>query len=389
MTLVSLVADEIHGRGPMSFERFMELALYDPNLGYYAAGRERVGWRGDFVTAPELDPGFGALWARAFEDVWNACGRTGEFHVVEIGPGEGAFARAVLESISPPFADAISYHMVEPNQRAVERQRSRLAGLSEVHWYASMDDVPPLNAGCVFANEVVDNLPVRLVERSGGEMRELLVDCRDDSLQFVPAVVSSAEVADFFSTMGCTLPEGHRAEIPGAAIRLVSAAVRLITTGAIAIVDYGDDAAGLLRRPRGSLLCYSSTGVDERPLENPGAKDITVHANWTALTAALAAAGLEVAGPIAQSTVLRSLGWDELAAAARAESYSATGAGVVRAVSRRAALASLVDRGGLGGFGVLVGAKSCRLPSFADPGNAKAGHGGPALYRFEDGPALS
>jgi SAM-dependent MidA family methyltransferase len=365
MKLERLIRAEIDRHGPMTFERFMELALYHPDFGYYASERVRTGWRGQFMTSPELDPIFGRLWGRAFEQIWDGCDRPGTFDVVEIGPGTGAFAAAVLSSAVGDFRAALRYRLVERSRHAAALQRRRLTDMANVVWHNSIDDVPTIEAGCWFANEVVDNVPIRLVERRNGEIRELLVGAANGQLVLDAAPTPSDELARFFTERGCRVPEGHRAEVSLAAERLVSAAASRLKRGSVVLVDYGDEASGLMLRPSGSLLCYSGAGVDDRPLENPGTKDITVHANWTALRAALASAGLHVAGPLVQSTVLRRLGLGAMAEALRRASHTATGPDVLRALSRRGALASLTDPGGLGGFGVLVGVRGCAIPEFA------------------------
>src|SRR5918999_489992 len=97
--LLEFLRERIRAHGPMPFAAYMSHVLYHPRHGYYAAGPERSGWRGHFLTSPELDPSFGALWAHAFEEIWDACGRPPEFTIVEIGPGEAGFARGVLGAV--------------------------------------------------------------------------------------------------------------------------------------------------------------------------------------------------------------------------------------------------------------------------------------------------
>jgi SAM-dependent MidA family methyltransferase len=365
VTLRRLIRDEIRTGGPMRFDRFMDIALYHPEHGYYTSGATRVGWGGDFVTAPEIDPAYGELWARAFEQMWEACGRPESFHIVEIGPGEGRFAAAVLGSMSAQQHDVFHYHAVERSGAAGDRQTARLRAFKNVHRHDSLERVPRLDNGCIFANEVVDNMPVRLVERRTRQIRELLVEAAGESFEFVLDAGASPELAGFFAALGCELPEGHRAEVPAAAIRFVKRAAARLRRGAIVIVDYGDHASNLVSRPAGTLLCYSPSGVDDRPLEDPGAKDITVHANWSALSSALEAGGLRVVGPLPQADVLRSLGIAGVAAELRERSHSGSAPEVLRALSRRGAITALVDEGGLGGLGVLLGFAGCDPPEFA------------------------
>lgn len=367
--LIDHLVRRIRERGPMPFAAYMQAALYHPQFGYYASGSKRTGWEGDFVTSPELDPAFGALWANGFEQVWRACGAPASFRVVEIGPGEGAFAEAVLEAISGEFAAALNYELVERSPEAEARQRARLQGWDRVSWSPSVTEVERHPAGCVFANEVIDNLPVHLVAMEEGRLREICVALASDDLAEVRLDPSSPELEAFLKRCEVTLDEGHVYEVQLAAESLVARAMSMQDAGATILVDYGETAEALAQRARGSLLCYSGSGVDEQPLEDPGRKDITVHANWTAIVRALESNGGAVGGPFAQREVLKALGLDrlveELRGAHGAALQDRDGAGALRALSRRQAIGALADPGGLGGFEVVIGTRGIPLPGFA------------------------
>ncbi|HEY7873723.1 MAG TPA: SAM-dependent methyltransferase [Actinomycetota bacterium] len=366
--LVSFLRERIVAQGPMPFAAYMSYALYHPRYGYYSRGPERTGWRGHFVTSAELDPAFGGLWASGFEEIWDTCGRPRGFTVVEIGPGEGGFARAVLDAVGGTFAAALTYRLVERLPALENRQRELLGDYARIEWSRSVTEVPSAPAGVVFANEVVDNLPVHLVEQRGGELREICVDSDGDRLVFVSLPPSSEEVAAFLGRVRVDLPEGHRMEVPLAAQSFAARAAGMVGRGAVVVVDYGADAPDLAARPEGSLLAYSASGVDDDVLSAPGEKDVTAHANWTALQIALSGAGLRVVGPIAQRDVLRSLGLDARHDALRADHDVALAAGrgadALRAVSRRQALGALADPGGLGGLGVMAGLAGTETPAF-------------------------
>lgn len=368
--LQELLSQRIREHGPMPFAAYMQLALYHPVHGYYASGATRTGWRGDFVTSPELDPAFGTLWTRAFEMMWRDAGEPDAFEVVELGGGEAGFAAGVLDAASGPFAEALSYRLVERTPAAEQRQRERLGDVTRVTWSASITEVPPVPAGCFFANEVLDNLPVHLVQQWDGELREVCVELGSrGELQRTLRPASSPELGRFLSRCGVDLPEGHSYEVQLAAESLATRCASLLGAGAVVFVDYGEDAGSLARRPHGSLLCYSSAGPDERPLERPGEKDITVHANWTAVADALRRAGATVALPVRQRQVLKQLGIDRLHDELRGDFARSSAAGdgpaALRALSRRQALGALSDEGGLGALQVLVAAIGAALPGFA------------------------
>jgi SAM-dependent MidA family methyltransferase len=359
------IQNEIASSGPITFARYMELALYHPSQGYYAAGAERTGWRGPFLTSPEIDPGFGTLWASGFEQVWRQCDRPRRFDVIELGPGEGSFASAILNSATGPFADALHYSLVERVPAVAQRQRAVLGGHPRAVWAAGLDDVQPVAAGCLFANEVLDNTPVRLVERRWGELFELLVGMEDGDLTLVPASSPLDEAVErFLVDCNMTLREGCRAEVGLAAMDLTRDAARIVERGAVIFIDYGHSAEALEDRRAGSLLCYSARGVDDLALAYPGEKDITSHVNWTAISHALSNAGAAVIGPVEQRRVLHRLGLRDVVDGLKAASHAGSGAGVIRALSRRGAVAALADPSGLGSLGVLVGLNGIAAPDF-------------------------
>jgi SAM-dependent MidA family methyltransferase len=368
--LESLLLERIAERGPMPFAAFMQLALYHPHFGYYSAAEPRTDWSGHFVTSSEIDPAYGQLWTRAFEEIWMACGSPSDFEVVEIGPGEGGFAEAVLGCAEGAFAKALRYRMVERNPRLQERQRARLKAWQNVTWSNSAIEVRDLPTGVVFANEVLDNLPVHLVEKHAGALWEVCVTGKDGKLAFVRLPPSSPELERFLQRVDINLPEGHRVEVSLAAESIVMRLASVIGIGALFFVDYGKEASALELLPQGSLVSYSAAGADDDILARPGTKDITSHANWGAVRSAAKAQGLDVIGPLPQHEVLQKLGLRELDRMLRLryqrELDARNGAGAVEALSRRQALGALSDDSGLGGLGVLACLKGIEAPPFVN-----------------------
>lgn len=355
--LERILHERIARSGPLPFGAFMQLALYHPRHGYYSGGRERSGWRGHFLTSPELSPEFGGLWARAFENAWRACGSPPEFAVVEVGPGEGGFAAAVLGSVSGDFAAALRYRLVERVPALQERQAELLAGLG-VSWSAAVTEVPPAPRGVVFANEVLDNLPVHLVERRDADLLEVCVDSAGGRLVETLRPPAGDELEAWLERAGAEVPDGHRFEVTMAAESFVRHCAAAFGVGALVLVDYGAESAELAKRPRGTLVAYSPAGATEDLLARPGEQDVTAHANWTIVRRTCEALGLHVTGPRPQRDVLLALGAGERAGDLRAEHTRAAGEGrgadAVRALSRRSSLAAVLDPGGLGGLGVTI-----------------------------------
>jgi len=375
--LEARLVEELRSNPPITFAGFMEQALYDPTHGYYASGIQRTGWAGDFVTSPEIDPAFGALWASAFERAWEAAGQPDHFHAIEIGAGEGGFAHAVFDAVSGSFASALRYVIVERVPKVEARQRDRL-GHAGVTWVSKLQDVSAADAGCVIANEVLDNLPVNLIERREGALAELYVSEADGRLHLEPGAVSDPAIASYVETYGLAANDGARAEVGLEAMRFVSAASHLLERGAMFLIDYGATSEELARRESGTLVTYGAD-ASEDVLEAPGARDITAHVNWSAIADTCRSSGSTVTLLLSQRDALRALGLDDLDMALRREHADAVASGrgveAVRSLSRRQALGVLSDAGGLGGLQVLVASKNLE-PPFALTNPTAQGAGG-------------
>lgn len=364
MTLIDDLVGQIRSDGPIPFSAFMEAALYDPRHGYYASGAVRTGWAGDFITSPQIDPAFGALWAAAITELWDGLGRPDEFTLIEVGPGEGEFATALLDALPVGVGDIVTYRLVERVPAVQARQRTLLGEDPRVVWDESIGAGTRVDAGVVLANEVLDNLPVDVLEMRDGSFHEICVGERAGAL----VEVRGPEVAPPEGVELGALAEGHRIEVrPGTSAFVRDASAR-IARGAVAFIDYGYARDEIPQRPGGTLVCYSGAGADDRPLDAPGAKDITAHVDWSALAVELQREGLEVTGPHPQSVLLRALGAGELDRTlkedhARAVSES-RGADAVALLSRRHALRALLDRGGLGRLDVMFGLKGLDPPAF-------------------------
>ncbi|MGH2698854.1 MAG: class I SAM-dependent methyltransferase [Actinomycetota bacterium] len=358
--LEALLRAEIREHGPITFARYQDVALYHPELGYYARA-QRTGWRGHFLTSAELDPAYGAMWAVGFRRVWEALGRPSDFEVIEVGPGEGGFANSFLGVVEGEFGEAVTYRLVERMPALAERQMSLLSTYDNAAWSSSLEEVAPAANGCVIVNEVLDNLPVHLLEFRGGEWFELYVGETASGLELVPGPPSDAGRALPVGGADLEPGDGRRVEVGLAAIDFVRGCAAAVERGSIFLVDYGVTWRGLAERPSGTLVAYSDAGADDLVLDRPGEKDITSHANWDVIATTLKGAGCEVGGPTAQREVLEDLGLAHLRASLAERQRDLTergrGAEALRALSRRQALSVLSDPQGLGGLEVVIGRK--------------------------------
>jgi SAM-dependent MidA family methyltransferase len=325
--VLALIRDEISQRGPMTFARFMDLALYAPGAGYYMRDAERIGARGDYYTSSNLHPLFGELIAKQLVQMIEILG-TGPVTILEQGAGRGALAFDIVHVLTraehlPPWTYVIvekSPAMIAQQQRLLESFRSS----GRVAWAAALPEEPL--AGCVLSNELVDAFPVHRVVQRDGALREVFVDAAGDALVERLDAPSTPDLAAYLSRLGVTLIEGQQAEINLAAIDWMRAVGRAVGRGFVLTIDYGYPAEDLyapLRR-RGTLLAYHQHRANEAFCERVGRQDLTAHVDFTTLAWAGREVGLQAEGFVDQTRFLLGLGAHEVAerlisAAAEAE----------------------------------------------------------------------
>jgi len=304
---------EIAG-GALPFDRYMDLVLYAPGLGYYAAGSRKFGPAGDFVTAPELGPLFGRCLARQLAEVLQRLGTGG---VLEVGPGTGALASVLLEELAALDALPDQYVLLEPSPDLKARQqdllRNRLGDkMIRCTW---LDDLPRDWTGVVLANEVVDALPVTRFRVHSGRPLHARVRHGEAGFEWIweDPEEGGAETSIIERH---ELPEGYTSErSPRAGAWVTSVAARL-QRGLLLIIDYGYSELEYYHRDRaaGTLRCHYRHRVHSDPFWYPGLQDITAHVDFSALAAAGCAAGFELAGFASQEAFLLSLGLTDVAA---------------------------------------------------------------------------
>jgi SAM-dependent MidA family methyltransferase len=308
--LAARIRDEIRRSGPIPFARFMELALYDPEGGYYRSAEARPGRSGDFVTAPELHPIFGEMLGRAVEEAWRVLGAPDPFVVREHGAGEGALAVPLLRGRSV----AIRYAPVEVDDRRLAALRQRFADAGMTDRLVGIEGGEPFD-GIVLANEVLDALPVHRVRRRGDALRELAVDV-GPSGAFVEAEVepTTPALAARLVAEGIELADGQTAEIGLAIDAWVASAAAPLRRGLMILIDYGGPAAELydpVRRRDGTLRAYVRHQVSDDPYRYVGRQDLTAHVDVTAVVRAAERAGLVTLGITTQAEALMGLGVEE------------------------------------------------------------------------------
>ena len=385
MSLRDVITSRIRAAGPLPFAAFMDLALYHPELGYYARAGRRSGRAGDFFTSVDTGPLFGELLAAQFDEMWRLAGPDAaeppaDFDLVEAGAGSGRLARAVLDRAAtahPTFYNALRLTLVERSPTARAAHGATL-GPHAGRLVQSGVELPARVKGIIYANELLDALPVHSLVMTAEGLREVYVASRAGRLVESSGPVSE-EARAHVERFGIRLEPGWRTEVCPAAVRWVADAARRLERGFLLLIDYGHEARELYSptHAEGTLACYrrhrvevAGDGRTAAPwLEEPGARDITAHVDLTAIRTTAEQAGLQTLGTVDQTYFL--LG---LAAQDDALPDPASGAAAddrLDPIRRRLALKTLLVPGGLGSthkvliFGKQVGAPSLQGFSFS------------------------
>ncbi len=352
--LAARIRAEIDRGGPMTFARFMELALYDPDGGYYRAEASRPGRAGDFLTAPETHPIFGAVLAGQLAEAWDVLGRPDPFAIREHGAGAGALAESVLRTLAaeaPPVLAAVRYEPVEVDPRRIAQLTDRLTAAGLERHLAQPQEEPV--TGVVLGNEVLDALPVHRVGVREGRLLERYVGVEGTAFVDVWGEPSSPALATRLAAEGVSLAEGQSAEIGLALDPWVAEAAGGLGRGLMLLVDYGAPAGELYdpaRRPHGTLRAYLRHRVHDDVYRHVGRQDLTAHVDLTALDEAARAAGLEPVGATTQAEFLVGGGLERRLQAVRDDPATS----LRDYVELRSAVMRLIDPAATGGFRVLA-----------------------------------
>ncbi|HZU41035.1 MAG TPA: SAM-dependent methyltransferase [Terriglobales bacterium] len=310
MTLRQRIEQEILRCGPIPFSRYMELCLYDPELGYYSRNAEQFGKAGDFYTSSDVHAVFGRLLARQFNEMWRVLRSPVKIAIVELGPGRGLFAQDVLawsEKKFPEFFRALRLVLIESSPALRNRLKERFAAQIAEGKVSVADDIDSADFGentIVFANEFFDALPVEVLDHRG-ELR-IGVDAGRLAEQFV---APSAAVLDYIDRYSVQPDPGERVEAPLIAQKYMARVAEKLQRGFFGAIDYGYTRDELLAgRHRGTVTAFRQHTMSVNPYEAPGEQDLTAHVNFTALRAAGEQAGLDHLALLTQAQFLMGIG---------------------------------------------------------------------------------
>lgn len=315
--LVRRIQTEIETKGALDFSRFMELALYAPGLGYYAAGRQKFGEAGDFITAPEISPLFARCVARpCAQTLASLAGGA----ILEAGGGSGALAADLLAELDALGALPAQYLILELSAdlraRQAERVRSQVPHLAaRVHW---LDALPATFRGVVLANELLDAMPATRFTMTAGGPRRMGVGVHEGEFCWQPLALMP-EMAPRFAPLA--LPVGFTSEVGLHAEAWVRSVGDMLEQGLLLLIDYGFPRREFYHpeRAQGTLMCHYRHHAHSDPLRLVGLQDITAHVDFTAIAEAGQDAGLSVLGYTSQAAFLLETGLAEFAGASNAE----------------------------------------------------------------------
>ena len=299
--------------GSLPFWRYMDMALYEPGLGYYSAGSRKLGAEGDFITAPEISALFSRTLARAIQPVLTAVDG-GE--ILEVGAGSGVMAADILAQLAADDALPAKYNILELSAELRQRQQQTIHErvpelVSRVHWCNSL---PKNFNGVILANELLDALPAHRFVIESGIARELCVAGKEEYFVWQPCETDNerliSRVRQIEEENGSRFAEGYVSEILFAAEDWIKTAAESLNSGMMLLLDYGQSRSVYYhaQRNQGTLSCHYRHRMHDDPFYYPGLQDITAHVDFTAIADAALEADLQVTGYTTQAHFLLASG---------------------------------------------------------------------------------
>jgi len=316
------ILERIRKEGPISFESFMDMALYDPEFGYYVSRGQRVGREGDFYTSSHLHAMFGAMVGKQIVEMWELMHFPEGFTIIEMGAGEGYVCKDMLDflkragseeqRLTGSFYQSLRYVIVERNELQKQRQQERLQEYKEkIAWIADIREAGTIS-GCIFSNELLDAFPVHLV-RMEDQLREIYVSHNGAGFTEQTGDLSSDAIAGYFSDAGIELERGYTTEVNLRIRDWLLDIGTVMEKGFVFTIDYGHPAEEYYSedRNRGTLLCYHNHEFNEDPYKNIGDQDMTSHVNFSSVKLWGEDTGLRALGYCSQGTFLLAMGIDQ------------------------------------------------------------------------------
>lgn len=291
--------------GALTFRRFMEMCLYDPEDGFYAGPSAELGRGGHFFTSVQVSHLFGQMLAQQILEIWDRLGRPVPFTLVEQGAHDGRLAADILKwlrDFAPALFDAAECVLVEPFVHWRGRQTGTLAreGLSgKMRHVADLDAMETAaGAGILYCNELLDAFPVPRVRFRGGAWREIAVAWDGSGFVEADGPLLTPGLRESLAALPLPPIEGYATEIHDGLAPWIARAARIFERGAVLVFDYGlaQDVYYAPERCEGTIRAFFHHRVQQDLLARPGGQDLTAHVNWTVLAAAAHSAGFAFLG---------------------------------------------------------------------------------------------
>lgn len=311
--LINLIKNKIRQEKSISFRDFMDMALYYPELGYYTSNKSKIGGKGDFFTASELDEAFGALIAKQFAEIFNKL-NSKNFKIVEIGAGKGYLAYDILNNLKKYYSDVYNnceYIFIEKSQYHIEIQKQILKKFENTKWIQDIVDFEDESIeGVIFSNELFDAFPVYLIRKKNNQLYEIYLGLDEEENILEIEKPAKKEILDYLKELNINILEGMTTEINLDAKNYIQKMGKKLKKGYVITIDYGYPSRELYKyyRMKGTLLCYYKHRYSENYWEHVGYQDITSHVNFSALKHFGEKAGLKTVGFTDQAHFLTGLG---------------------------------------------------------------------------------
>ena len=321
-SLQTMIRDKIHAAGGwISFEQFMNLALYTPGMGYYSSGATKLGSAGDFVTASEISSLFGRTLAQQVIQIYR---QTSQTDLLEFGAGSGKLALDLLFELEKSDALPGKYFILEVSAELRQRQQMLLADKAPhlVHLVEWLEQLPAQFNGIILANEVLDAMPVHMVAWHNNELFERGVIWQNDQFAWQDRPIQNIELHHAASQL-TSLINPHNdvaftyvSEINLAATHFMRSLANIMQQGIILLIDYGfgRDEYYHPQRSQGTLMCHYRHHAHDDPFFLPGLQDITSHVDFSAISAAAENTELVLLGYTTQAYFLINCGITEILA---------------------------------------------------------------------------
>lgn len=313
LTVSKHIKNLIKSSGPISFARYMQEALYAPNLGYYCAGLEIFGENADFITAPMLSPLFGYCLGKQCAQILAALTNPGD--ILEFGPGQGHLAVSVLTFLAEHASLPSAYYILEVSAPLKQRQQKFIKANLPNHlsrrviW---LTELPKQFSGVILANEVLDAMPVHIfTQREHNTISECFVSYSSNKgFTWCQDAVSDQQITNYINSWKLSLPPGYTSEINLNQLGWLSSIAKMLTQGVVLLIDYGFPRHEYYHPERrvGTLMCHFQQQTHSNPLIYPGIQDITSHIDFTSIAEHAYTSGMEISGYIDQAQFLFNCG---------------------------------------------------------------------------------